>query len=226
MEKNKKLLIFGKGETGILAHEYFMHDSEYEVVAFLADKEFIKGDTYRGLPLVPIDEVIARYDAAEYYMFVAMGSGRLNSDRTHVYRRIKDLGYKFASYISSSAFVWRNVEIGENCFILENNTLQPFTKIGNNVVLWSGNHIGHRTEIKDHCFITSHVVISGYCTIGEYSFIGVNTAVADNLKIGNDNFIAMGTVISNSTEDNGLYIGNPAVKKTVSSTRFCKVKEL
>jgi len=225
MEKTKKLLIVGIGETAILAHEYFMHDSEYEVVAFLADENFIKADLYRSLPLISINEAFARYDAIEHYMFVAMGSGHLNRDRTNVYYRIKAIGYKFASYVSSYAFVWRNVEIGENCLILENNTIQPFTKIGNNVVLWSGNHIGHRTEIKDHCFITSHVVISGYCSIGEYSFIGVNAAIGDGVVIGKDNFIAMGAVISNSTEDNALYIGNPAVKKSIPAKRFCKVRE-
>ncbi len=225
MKKNKKLLLVGIGETGILAHEYFTHDSDYEVIAFLADREFIKEATFNGLPLISLDEVVVRFNVNEYHVFVAMGSGHLNRDRASVYGRMKELGYKFASYVSSRAFVWQNVEIGENCLVLEHNTVQPFTKIGNNVVLWSGNHIGHRTVIEDHCFITSHVVISGFCRIGAYSFIGVNAAFADNLEIGQNNFIAMGAVISKNTDDNGLYIGNPAEKKTISAKKFCKVRD-
>ena len=52
---------------------------------------------------------------------------------------------------------------GDNCFILEDNTVQPFVTIGNNVTLWSGNHIGHDSVIEDDCFISSHVVVSGTC---------------------------------------------------------------
>ncbi|TFH72276.1 acetyltransferase [Gammaproteobacteria bacterium LSUCC0112] len=223
MIKDKKLLIVGIGETGILAYEYFANDSEYEVVAFFADKEFVVESTFNGLPLLAIDEMKNYYSPDEFYAFVAMGSGHLNRDRASIYNRVKELGFKLASYVSSHAFVWKNVEIGENCLILEDNTLQPFTKIGDNVVLWSGNHVGHRTIIENHCFITSHVVISGFCRIGAYSFIGVNAAFADGITVGLDNFIGMGTIVNKSTEADGFYVGNPAVKRNISAKRFCKV---
>jgi UDP-3-O-[3-hydroxymyristoyl] glucosamine N-acyltransferase len=74
--------------------------------------------------------------------------------------------------------------VGDNCFILENNVIQPFVRVGNNVTLWSGNHIGHHSTIGDHCFISSHVVISGSCEIGENCFLGVNATVRDNVKLG------------------------------------------
>ena len=77
-----------------------------------------------------------------------------------------------ASYVSPRAFVWRNVKLGEHCFIFENNVLQPFVNIGDNVVLWSGNHIGHHSKIGDHCFVSSHVVVSGFCDIGANCFLG------------------------------------------------------
>ena len=40
MEKNKKLVIIGAGETGALAYEYFTHDSEYSVAAFSVSEKF------------------------------------------------------------------------------------------------------------------------------------------------------------------------------------------
>ena len=224
----KKIVIFGLGETAQLAYEYFTHDPDYadhEVVGFCSDPQYIKSSDFLGLPVISIDKITDKFPPADYYAFAAAGSGHLNRDRESLYNKAKDKGYRLASYISSRAFVWPNVEIGENCFILEDNTLQPFTKVGNNVVLWSGNHIGHRSEIKDHCFITSHVVISGFCTIGAYSFIGVNAAFADKVKVAPDNFIAMGAVINKNTEQNGFYVGNPMVLKKITAKRFCKLKE-
>ena len=120
------------------------------------------------------------------------------------------MGYELVSYISSKAFVWRNVTIGENCFIFENNVLQHHVKIGNNVILWSGNHVGHRSVIKDNCFISSHVVIAGGCEIGESCFIGVNCTVNDEIKIEKDGFFSSGALVIKNTLAGKLYKGSPA----------------
>lgn len=222
---NKKLVIIGMGETGNLAYEYFTHDSDYEVAAFSVEKEYLSDKTFKNLPVVDFSEIEKLYHPKEFDAFVAMGSGKLNRNRTKMYLKVKEKGYHLASYISSHAFVWHNVKIGENCFILEDNTLQPFTSVGNNVVMWSGNHLGHQSHIGDNCFITSHVVISGYVSIGDNAFIGVNSAIADNVNVAADNYIAMGSVINKNTQENAIYRGNPAEVAKISAKAFCKVKE-
>lgn len=225
MLKNEKLIIVGIGETARLAYEYFTFDSEYNVIAFAVNQEYIKADKYFDLPVVSLDELRQHYNIKEYEIFVALGSGHLNRDRMKIYNEIKNIGYKCASYVSSKAFTWRDVEIGENCFILENNVLQSGVKIGNNVTLWSGNHIWHMTEIQDNCFISSHCVISGFCNIGKNCFLGVNSTFVDNINIADDNFIGLGTIINKNTEENSVYTGNPAEKSKVSAKRLCKVKD-
>ena len=49
--KSKKVIIIGIGETADLAYNYFMLDSEYEVVAFATDKEYIKADDCKIKPV-------------------------------------------------------------------------------------------------------------------------------------------------------------------------------
>ena len=222
---NKKLIIIGTGEIASNAYEYFKHDSEYEIVAFSENNEFIKKQSFKDLPIIPLEEIENYYNKSSYDIFVALGDGQLNRQRTKIYKYLKNKGYNFANYISSKAFVWKNVEIGENCFILENNTIQPFVKIGNNVTLWSGNHIGHSSVIKDNCFITSHVVISGMCEIGENCFIGVNSCMAANIKISPDCYIAMGSVINKNTIENNIYSGNPAKKMAITAKEYFGVNE-
>lgn len=221
----KKLVIVGAGETAALAYEYFTYDSDFEVVAFAVDKEYLRDDTFCDLPLISIDDMPKDYPADGNYAFCALGSGELNRQRTRVFNRIKAAGYKCASYVSSKAFVWQNVSIGENCLILENNVLQPFTAVGDNVVMWSGNHVGHRSTIGNNAFVTSHVVISGFCSVGENSFLGVNSCLADNTSIGSDNFIAMGSCITRTTGNDEVYRGNPAMKMKLSAKVFCGVKD-
>lgn len=218
--KNKKLVIVGLGETAHLAYEYFMHDSEYDVIAFSVSREYLKSDEFLKLPVVPLEELKTDYSPEDVEVFVAIASGHLNRDRIKIFDQVKGMGYKCASYVSSKCFRWHNVEIGENCFILENNTLQPFSKVGNNVVMWSGNHLGHRSVIQDNCFITSHVVISGFCVIGKNSYLGVNSAIADEIKIAENNFIAMGAIISKNTKPNKMYCGERAKDMKVDTLEY------
>ncbi|MDR5702653.1 MAG: acetyltransferase [Thermofilaceae archaeon] len=208
--KTTKLVIVGDGETAGIAYEYFTHDSPYEVVAFSVEEKYLKKKELFGLPVVPFEELEYVFSPSHHKVFVAISYTQLNRVRTKLYHKVKKKGFACVSYVSSKAFVWKNVEIGENCFIFENNVLQYHVKIGNNVILWSGNHIGHRTTIGDNCYISSHVVISGFCEIGENCFFGVNSCVADHVKIARDCVIGAGAVVLKDTEERKVYIGNPA----------------
>jgi len=219
----RPLVIVGTGEIALIAREYFEHDSIYTPVAFAIGDGYAKADMLDGLPLLPIEEIKDRFPPQKCSAFVAIGDTHLNRLRTRYYKFMKSEGYELATYVSSHCFKWHNVEVGDNCLILENNVLQPFVKIGNNVILWSGNHIGHRSEVKDNVFITSHVVVSGLCKVGEFTYIGVNASVAHNVEISADNFIAMSTAIGSSTAPDTIHQGNPSEVRKVSATRFCRV---
>jgi len=209
--KTKKLIIVGVGEFGQIAYEYFTYDSEYEVVAFAVDEEYRDKDSLYGIPVINMEEVDRKFPANKYYIFVAVTYPKLNRERTRLYKKFKDKGYICASYISSRAFVWHNVEVGENTFIFENNTVQFRAKIGNNVVLWSGNHIGHGSIIGNNCWLTSQDVVSGFCSIGENCFIGVNVSIGDRVTIADDVVLGAGSVTVKNLEHAGMvYIGSPA----------------
>lgn len=200
-----KLIIFGITDNGELAHYYFKLDTDHEVVAFAVDAAYKESDSYKGLPLIAFEEIEKIYSPDEYKMFIAIGYSKVNSIREQRYNEAKAKGYELVSYISPRANVFDNVKVGDNCFILEDNTVQPFVEIGNNVVLWSGNHIGHHSKIEDHCFITSHVVVSGRCVVGRRSFVGVNATLRDHITIGPENVIGAGALILGSTKDKEVY---------------------
>lgn len=213
-----KVIIFGVQDFASLAHFYLKHDSEHEVVAFSVTKQYLpEKKTLEGLPVVGFERVEEIYDPAEFYFFAPMSHRKMNQLRASVYEQIKTKGYRLISYVSSKATVFPGQEIGDNCFILEDNTIQPYTRIGNNVVLWSGNHIGHHSVIKDHVFFTSHVVLSGHCVVEPYCFFGVNATVKDGIHLAEGSLIAMAATVTRDTEAWGVYKGCPAKKGEVSS---------
>lgn len=155
--------------------------------------------------------------------FVALSYSALNAIRKQKYLDAKNAGYSIASYISSRASLLNEGRVGENCFILEDNTIQPFVRIENNVTLWSGNHIGHHSVIKSHTFIASHVVVSGGVTIGEQCFIGVNATLRDHVTIGDRCVIGAGALILSDAEPDGLYVGTATERSKVPSHRLKKI---
>jgi UDP-3-O-[3-hydroxymyristoyl] glucosamine N-acyltransferase len=168
---------------------------------------------------VPFDEVERSHPPATRSNFVPM-SLRMNHLRAEKYAEARRRGYSLISYVSSRATTWPGFECGDNCFILEDNTIQPFVRIGNDVVMWSGNHIGHHSTIEDHVMITSQVVVSGCCTIGQYCFFGVNAAVRDETTVAHDTLVGMGVTIQQDTQAFEVYRADAVAPARVRSDRI------
>lgn len=215
--KIKKLIIFGTGDIAQIANYYFQIDSEYEVVAFTVDKDFIDKDTYESKPLVAFEELEHHYPKDFYEVFIALSYSSMNSLREKKYHEVKERGYKIASYISSKCSYLSQFEPGENAFIFEDNTIQPYVRIGNNVTLWSGNHIGHHSIIESHNFVSSHVVISGHCHIKSNCFLGVNSTLAHKVTLEKGTLLGAGVIMSKNSDVNGVYVASRPVKINKSS---------
>lgn len=201
-----RLVIFGAGDIARLAHFYFRRDSDHEVVAFAVDAQYRQQEAFDGLPLVDTESLPSRYPPDQHQMFVALSYARMNRARAAKYDEMKAAGYRLVSYVSSRCTYLSETPPGDNCFILEDNTIQPFVKIGNDVTLWSGNHIGHDAVIDDHCFITSHVVVSGHVRIRSYCFIGVNATLRNSIEIAPATLVGAGAVIMKDTREKGVYL--------------------
>ena len=220
MIKNKKLVIFGTGELAELSHFYFTNDSEYEVVAFCLDEEFINSKIHLNLPIVNYKEIEKIYPIENYELFIAIGYSKLNENRREKYLDSKLKGYKLASYISSKSSYWPSLVIGDNTFIMESNTIMPFCKIGNNVLIWVNNDIAHHMVIEDHVTITSHCAIGGNVIIKEQSFIGLNSTIRNNIVIGKCSIIGAATNVTRDIKDFSLVMGNPAKSREIDPRKI------
>lgn len=200
----KKLVLFGTGDLAQIAEEYFNKDSDYEVVAFTVDRAYMKEKEFCGLPVIPFDEIQEKYPPDSHEMHVCIVYDNLNRNRAAKVTHAKAKGYTMASYISSRAFVSPSAKLGEHVFIFENNVIQSFVEIGDNAILWSGNHVGHHSVIESDVFISSHCVISGHCHIGKNVFLGVNSTLANNTTIGKESWVSHDCVINGNVPEHSM----------------------
>ena len=215
-----KIVIFGAEDIAKLADYYFTHDSEHEVVAYTVDRAYRQGDSYMQRPLVAFEDIEQHYPPADYQLFIAISYTQMNQLRAQKYQEAKAKGYQLISYISTHCTYLSQFPPGDNCFILENNTIQPFVNIGNNVTLWSGNHIGHDSVIADHCYITSQVVVSGRVHIGPFCFIGVNASLRNGITLGESSLIGAGATVMSDTTAQAVLVPPKAIKLSKSSEQI------
>lgn len=205
---SKKVVLFGIGDFAQVADVYLTEDSPHEVVAFTVDREYMDGTELNGRPVVPFEDLEVLYPPGDFAMLVAIGFSGVNEVRARVCAKCKQRGYELISYVCSKATTWNDLSVGENTFIFEDNVIQPFVTIGDDVVLWSGNHVGHHVSIGNHCFITSHVVISGGTVIGDRCFLGVNATIRDHITIAPGTVVGAGAIIMKDTDPEDVFIAS------------------
>jgi sugar O-acyltransferase (sialic acid O-acetyltransferase NeuD family) len=220
---SRQLIIFGVGDIAELAHFYFSHDSDYEVAAFTVDEAYIKESNFCGRPVVPFERIVADFPPEQFSFFAAVSYTKLNALRGDKVEGARRMGYPIAAYLSSKATVFPGFELQENCFILENNTIQPFARVGANVTLWSGNHVGHHSVIGNDVFIASHVVVSGGVRIGAGSFVGVNVTLRDHVVIGEKCVLGAGALILEDQPDFTVVAPRGTERSAVPSTRLRRI---
>jgi sugar O-acyltransferase (sialic acid O-acetyltransferase NeuD family) len=216
----KPLVVFGVGELAEVAAYYFEAEAGPRIAAFTVDGAHLKEPSFLGRPVIALEEVAAAHAPAGHDGFVAVGYSKINALRQAKCEAMRAQGYALTSYVSDRASIARNVTYGWNCFILEDNTIQPFVKIGDGVTLWSGNHVGHHATIGDFAFVSSHVVISGGVKIGARSFLGVNATLNDHIAIGERCVIGSGSLVVKDVADEGVLTSEPAKLSPVPSRRL------
>jgi sugar O-acyltransferase (sialic acid O-acetyltransferase NeuD family) len=205
-----KVVLFGNGGWAQYLHYCLSHDSGHQVVGFTVDGEYLKESNLLGLPVVPFGEVRSAFPPSDHKMLVAVSYQRMNRLRAERYAQAKAMGYELVSYISSRAQVVPELQLGDNCLVLENCVVQPFVRIGNDVTICASAVVGHHTVIEDHAFVSPGAVILGVVTIGCRSLIGANATLYQAIKLGRECLVGMGVALNQDAKDGSVFVNPPA----------------
>ena len=195
-----RIVLFGTGRGADVAYRFLSADTRHDIVAFTVDGDRIGAKTHRGLPLVPFEEVEKHYPPDTTRMLILLGYQQMNGLRQQKFEAAKAKGYTLESYVASGIFQAEPLSVGENCFILDNQSISLDVEIGHNVVMWSSNHIGDMTTIADHAWVSSHVTVAANVTIGARAFLGIGAKVTNGVRIGEECFVGAGLMVSADTQ--------------------------
>lgn len=218
-----RVVLFGTGRGAEVAHRFLAKDSAHEIVGFTVDERYIKAPEHRGLPLVAFEEVEQRFPPDDFRMLILLGYQQMNGLRAAKYDEAKRKGYTLESYVASDIFRIDEVAVGENCFIMDNQSISLDVSIGNDVVMWSSNHLGDKTRVDDHCWISSHATVAADVRIGERAFIGIGATVSGRVTIGREGFIGADVLVSSDVPDQAVRVAGRSDTDALKSTAFMRI---
>lgn len=218
-----KVVLYGTGRGADVAFRFLVRDSDHEVCGFTLDRDYMKADIFHDRPVIAFEEVEQRFSPDEFAMLILLGYQEMNGFRRRKYEQAKAKGYGFISYVNSHFYRAEELAVGENCFILDNQSISLDVTIGNNVVMWSSNHIGDTTEIGDHVWIASHVTVAAEAVLGEASFLGIGATVGNRVRLGANSFIGADALVSADTADNSVTLAAGMADSGISSRQLMRV---
>lgn len=218
-----KVVLFGIGRGADVAYRFLTRDSEHQICGFTVDRKLLDRETFHELPVVAFENVEQRFPPDEYKMLILVGYQRMNALRANKYLEGKQKGYAFISYVNSNFYRAEPLNIGENCFILDNQSISLDVKIGNNVVMWSSNHIGDLSLIGDHVWLASHVTIAAEVVVRPYCFLGIGATISNKVTLAEKTFVGANALVASDTVENSVWLAGKSERADVDSATFLRV---
>ena len=207
----KDVIIVGAGGFGREVYGYIedaiKNGAQWRIKGFLDDNPAAL-DKY-DYPVKTIFP-LSQYQPAEGDVFAcAIGTPKI---KKAVVEKLKARGAKFTTLVHSSAFVGRNVSIGEGCVVCPNCVLTCDCKIGDFVMLNVGTSVGHDSQIGAWATLSSHCDVTGFAQVGEGAFFASSVAVIPSSKVGDWARVGINSSVIIKVRDGSNVFGNPAVK--------------
>lgn len=218
-----KVVLFGTGRGADVAFRFLMRDSDHDVCGFATDQKYLDRSVFHDLPVVAFEQVEHRFPPDQYKFLILLGYQAMNRLRAEKYHAAKAKGYSFISYVNSNFYRAEDLDIGENCFILDNQSISLDVKIGNNVVMWSSNHIGDLSTIGHHSWLASHVTVAAEVNVLPFCFLGIGATIGNKLTLGEGTFVGANALVASDTQANSVHVSPTPQAIDLNSGAFMRV---
>jgi UDP-N-acetylbacillosamine N-acetyltransferase len=215
-----KVIIFGTGDLANQLYHYLHTDSSYDVDSFCVSRAYYRQSEFLGKPVRIWEEAVEQLSRDEYRFILALGYKQLRA-RKAMFEEIRAHGFSLINFIHSTARVYGKV-VGEGNIILANVTLEPFSTVDSNNIIWTNSLICHDSVIGAHNFIAAGSIIGGHAQVLSNNFIGFDATVIQHVKVSEEVLLGAKSLLLQQPESHSVYVGVPARKiKEHKNTGVC-----
>ena len=205
----ENIVIYGETEFAERIFSYIKFANAANVIAFTNARNFKEKQEIQGIPVIDFEELNNKFEDIDFKVLIAIGYAQMNNIRKKIYQECKEAGHHIATYVSKSAIMYsQNIE--EGCIIMPNVYVGPNCKIGKCNIIASSCCLSHDNCLGDFNFISSSVTFGGHSSVENHCFIGLNCTIRDGITINDSTLIGSASNVLKSTNQNSVYVGNPA----------------
>lgn len=199
----KRLVIIGASAFGREVCSY-AEACGLRVKGFLDTRtEILEG--FSGYP--PLLAAPGAYRVADDDVFVsAMGDPGKKLEYAEMLGR---RGARFATLVHPTAYVGRNVTLGEGCVICPRATLTNDIALARHVTVNVSAVVSHDNVVEEGVTISPGAQLAGRVRLGRRAFVGIGAVVMPDVTLGEDVVVAAGAVVTRSFA-HGVLVGVPA----------------
>jgi sugar O-acyltransferase (sialic acid O-acetyltransferase NeuD family) len=208
---NKPVIVFGCSQISEMVYYDSKNHEDFEIAVFTVDTNYLMGkDTFLGLPLIDFAAIKEEYPPEEFDMILLYTGFQEHSTRDILYRRIKEKGYIFRSYVSSRADYDGPRKMGENNVIMAGAHVGIRGVMGDNNLIRQHVYLGHDFRVGSHCVVSPGCCIGSKVDMKDNCYLGLNATVINVKTIGKKTMIGAGAVVIQDTEPYSRHVGNPS----------------
>lgn len=182
-------------------------ENRWDDYVFIDDDPKKEGQTLVNLPIMSLEQAVARFGKDGIEFILAIGEPAIKSI---VFKKLCDSGCEVTSLIHPDLRIPRGFKHEKGLVVHRESSMPPNADYGNNVLIQGKAVMGHDLKLGDNVVISSLAFVGGNVTIGKNTYIGPGSCIRNGLQIGENVIVGMGSVVTKDVPDNAVVYGNPA----------------
>ena len=154
-----------------------------------------------GVSYLGDDDVVERYSPSEVCLVNGVGSISQPYLREKLFKKFKNLGYKFINVIHPFAVIAADVRLGEGVQVMAGAVLQSGSVIGDNVIVNTNVSVDHDCRIGQHVHLAPGVVVCGNVCVEELGHVGAGAKILQSVRVGAHALVSAGTLVKSDIKD-------------------------
>ncbi|MCE2572596.1 NeuD/PglB/VioB family sugar acetyltransferase [Motilimonas eburnea] len=189
----KKLILLGGGGHCVSCIDVIESESKYKIHGILDTAQNV-GKTVLGYPILGTDNDILKYVRKDYFFLITIGHIKSNKARRKLFIEITKCGGKFATVVSSRAYIANSASIGQGTIVMHDALINANARIKENCIINSKALIEHDSFVDSDCHISTGAIVNGGACIGHSSFIGSGAVVVNSVSVPASHFVKANSI--------------------------------